>query len=1824
MLRRAGYLAITIGLLISGALPMAWAANSRIQQARVRRIKACVVRIPSMGEPAPAGGPTNPLISYTSPGLAAGAPDPDAVSPARSPGANQLLFYTLQQRADVKPDGWEFVNPAAPPYATLEIAQRYGIAQGTPIKTSSAPYWEVVLSEKNYASLAEMDVVYVPICRADPSNMSSPQKPVSTFFTEEQRRILTKLADSGVTIWVDWALVAPTKSGIMGGDENPMSGPLGRNKNPFFTNIDFRTSAGAVATSYTTGHPLLQGPFSLDTAEAQNVGSSWDSSDLRPSLGRVVETLALDMQPTCNFAAVVPTSVNTPAAPSAYIAAGRFGAGYVVATAGNVGLALNNYNTAEMEDLKFAYNLCAWSTEVTAQQKNGRHTGQSSVQINGMIEQWHYPHLKPQASTLWESYPPRATPLASLPINPVPPLIIDNVVISANNWLNGGSMVSEINAFEVRPEDDFDNNRFIDDPNNSATPANGAMVDFSVGQSYDRVMSISPLDSPNFGLGPIYGMSAGEIPESTSPQGAKAYVFAVGPSGLYSFPAPRPGLLPTDYWNNSGVVKSAPNVQVKYNAAPGFAILPGTGGYTRAQIYAGGVISGTPVFGSSFNGKLVSWGVGANGAFSGTPEWYYPPNQESNRMGLVSGPVVTANVVDEGTGAVDTMVFVTSCASGDVSGQQSANGAGDTTGKVEGFIVATRGDVLAFPKNTQQPGANNPNSGRRFVCARWIDVPPGQGQVPQARELIWDQSRHYEVRVMDKQRNYTYMRFVPGDAGFNLLPDGTAGQIELPMPPTGFAAQGNAGVWDTSRFVFLADYSPLPQPVDQAGATVRPRFSPQTPYVRGAQQVVQPTGIAGGVSVGSDNRVYYATGIGYMCSVKWDRGQPKFAWKMRGAGDYLDGSGKSQDVDPTSANYLSDYAFVSAPAAGRRIVFASRRSGTVYVMEPDATIRGKIMPPPTNVNGKWPLTSITGNEVMLNADHGVGFNAASPFIRSTQQPWGRLPNQFTVDPDTASVTFNNMENFSLDLNLALSSDQVQTAYGIDTQGKPAVIIPWKFVGDPVGTAPGVVVVPLPVVAIYRPGNDQWLSGPVIAGERVYLMGASGILHEFPLDPKVIDPSFPKRNAGIAGLNGYNVGDTALYPPSGLVKTRNIAFGTGLHSVAPPAIGEKFVAVCSPRGLTTYAAPNVLVADSNRIVEATGDATAVASTDVVTKIRLNLSDFAIPIDAPAGFSGTILTERQFLSRPAAVRKLNRSGSLTSLFNSSNGTVPPSALDPNSAITENSVLADESYVVADTGNNRVVEFNPAGKVIGEWNAFQDPFNYLPPGEVTKLSGPMDVQRWVEQERVSATNEDIYVIHTLVADTGNSRVVEIVDKIRYQAGNFNSGSYVTINGQTGSDGQPVRWYHVLVWSSQTNAQGLKLRYRNAQRVFWPDANGNLIPTSTASASRAASASPPYLPDERFLSYTMATVQGQTVQYPTQGISVGGYNQFFGSPPASVIDRLPQAKPGGDCIVFLRGRYKIDESSPSSAVPVTGTTFDLREAKPGSPANAERFRFTQGIVDPNVPIIAEIADETTASGIVSPNPVHKLNGVASIQRTIRSDVKFAPWTYGGSAPVRYPYFLVADVDGVWECRMLPGTSPPRFSLAMAFTNEDYAYVTGAGNGDPSQLYSTSGAAHLPGGRRFSAASARRMPNGMILITSRTGANELPTGGTTSPNSHWHIGADVFLLQASDYLTASDRQANSLTVPYWRVDLTSPSTPRHTALEHGWQPDQWVQSVYGGAVPPTLQGRPSIRWRASEPANPRVPPSQRTQFIAPPAGNPSDLFGSYQPSQPAFADLVY
>jgi hypothetical protein len=52
------------------------------------------------------------------------------------------------------------------------------------------------------------------------------------------------------------------------------------------------------------------------------------------------------------------------------------------------------------------------------------------------------------------------------------------------------------------------------------------------------------------------------------------------------------------------------------------------------------------------------------------------------------------------------------------------------------------------------------------------------------------------------------------------------------------------------------------------------------------------------------------------------------------------------------------------------------------------------------------FTAAKAQEVMLVADHGIGYTPNSPGLMASQQPWGRVPNQFEVAADTATGTFH--------------------------------------------------------------------------------------------------------------------------------------------------------------------------------------------------------------------------------------------------------------------------------------------------------------------------------------------------------------------------------------------------------------------------------------------------------------------------------------------------------------------------------------------------------------------------------------------------------------------------------------------------------------------------------------------------------------------------------------------------------------------------------------------------------------------------------------------------
>jgi len=130
-----------------------------------------------------------------------------------------------------------------------------------------------------------------------------------------------------------------------------------------------------------------------------------------------------------------------------------------------------------------------------------------------------------------------------------------------------------------------------------------------------------------------------------------------------------------------------------------------------------------------------------------------------------------------------------------------------------------------------------------------------------------------------------------------------------------------------------------------------------------------------------------------------------------------------------------------------------------------------------------------------------------------------------------------------------------------------------------------------------------------------------------------------------------------------------------------------------------------------------------------------------------------------------------------------------------------LGSSDYLVADTGNNRVVRFDKGAVVRWSVSRFVDPYGVLAPGDPLTLDTPTDVLtrrlRTFDTADVLVGYEDHYII----ADSGNSRVLDVVD-------------YYDLNGQPRSPGAGLPSAGVVVWTTRTkSSSGQNLSYNKLQ---------------------------------------------------------------------------------------------------------------------------------------------------------------------------------------------------------------------------------------------------------------------------------------------------------------------------------------------------------------------------------------------------------------------------
>ena len=168
----------------------------------------------------------------------------------------------------------------------------------------------------------------------------------------------------------------------------------------------------------------------------------------------------------------------------------------------------------------------------------------------------------------------------------------------------------------------------------------------------------------------------------------------------------------------------------------------------------------------------------------------------------------------------------------------------------------------------------------------------------------------------------------------------------------------------------------------------------------------------------------------------------------------------------------------------------------------------------------------------------------------------------------------------------------------------------------------------------------------------------------------------------------------------------------------------------------------------------------------------------------------------------------------------------------------MLGSDQVVAADPGANRVVRLNISGQELRSLTGYRVDPNYLPDGYVagdpTRFNAPNDIA--VRSAYVAAANNFLsnpnpleYWVYYIVADSGNNRIIEMVD--RYIA---DPTSRVVLSPVVDASGTPQ--LGVLTWHSPANYSGKQFHYNSVARVFDPTKNAFLIAGGIGNATPTA----------------------------------------------------------------------------------------------------------------------------------------------------------------------------------------------------------------------------------------------------------------------------------------------------------------------------------------------------------------------------------------------------
>jgi hypothetical protein len=162
---------------------------------------------------------------------------------------------------------------------------------------------------------------------------------------------------------------------------------------------------------------------------------------------------------------------------------------------------------------------------------------------------------------------------------------------------------------------------------------------------------------------------------------------------------------------------------------------------------------------------------------------------------------------------------------------------------------------------------------------------------------------------------------------------------------------------------------------------------------------------------------------------------------------------------------------------------------------------------------------------------------------------------------------------------------------------------------------------------------------------------------------------------------------------------------------------------------------------------------------------------------------------------------------------------------------------TYWVVDPGADRISRIDSAGRELRTITEFKVHPRFRPDGfnanNPTRLVQPRDVLVYETRRTQSAANRvfgdattDELWVHYVIADTGNFRIVELVDRLALDAAGRVLGPVSYVDPTSDKPGQVERALGVLFWHTPSELSGKQYAYNSIERVFVPGTGFQNVP--------------------------------------------------------------------------------------------------------------------------------------------------------------------------------------------------------------------------------------------------------------------------------------------------------------------------------------------------------------------------------------------------------------